>query len=84
MTQYKKETTIIVIWAVILFILLFLSSCGSDGSQAPDLNQDPYLQQTLLTGGVWRFVDPEWNVVCYRIYNNGISCVPLSLTERDF
>lgn len=58
--------------ASLLLVLLF--ACGAEPAEKADVTT-----QALIAPGVWRMVDHEAGVVCWRLsYNDGggISCLP--------
>jgi hypothetical protein len=57
-----------------LLSLVFLSGC-SPGTSAPVTNGVGYLTQDSINSNIGKFRDGD--IVCYKYFNNGISCVVL-------
>jgi hypothetical protein len=72
---------------VMLFIvsfamgLLILTSCAGVPEQSEYVPHETTVKTIEVSYGVKRIIDREAGVVCWLIYTDGISCLPISETK---
>lgn len=80
----------IVLAAVLVLVMGLVSGCAGtgeppnneDSADAVDVvNSNGYKKFDIPNSDVLRFVDEEAGVVCYKLYSNGIDCLPLNETD---
>jgi hypothetical protein len=68
---------------MMILVLITLVGCASYPTESPirDVPNDDIKIFDSLSNGVFRFIDKEAGVVCWTVYQNGISCLPIGETK---